>query len=103
MQGKENTVSGGIDAYQVLEGDDSERNAALRECLRESESTEDLLQQKGEREGTMTDKPVPCILETIDSLGGYSCFCRDYDLWCPFATIDGLAKYECRSGRGLKA
>jgi len=49
----------------------------------------------------MTEKPY-CIIESIDSNGEYSCFARDYDLWCPFATIEGLEKYECRSGRGIK-
>jgi hypothetical protein len=53
----------------------------------------------------MTEKQHPqnCILESIDSNGEYSCFARDYDLWCPFATVEGLEKYECRSGRGIKA
>ena len=55
-----------------------------------------------EKKVTMTDKPVPCILESIDSLGEYSCFARDYDLWCPFATIAGLERYGCRSGNGTK-
>lgn len=52
---------------------------------------------------TKNQHPQYCILESIDSNGEYSCFARDYDLWCPFATVDGLEKYECRSGRGFKA
>jgi len=47
-------------------------------------------------------KPQPCILETIDSTNEYSCFARDYNLWCPFANCAGLEMYECRSGRGIK-
>ena len=45
----------------------------------------------------------PCILETVDADGTYSCFVRDYDLWCPFATEEGLEKYSCRSGTGKLA
>lgn len=44
-----------------------------------------------------------CILETVDEKGEYSCFSRDYDLWCPFATLAGIEKYDCRSGCGVKA
>jgi len=46
--------------------------------------------------------PIPCILETVDQHGEYSCFARDYNLWCPFATQEGVDKYMCRSGRGIK-
>jgi hypothetical protein len=55
------------------------------------------------REKIMSEHPPFCILESIDSEGEYSCFARDYDLWCPFATLEGLEKYSCRSGRGIKA
>ena len=50
----------------------------------------------------MNKEPAYCILETIDTNGEYSCLARDYDFWCPFATSEGLEKYECRSGRGIK-
>jgi hypothetical protein len=42
----------------------------------------------------------PCIIESIGSDGTYSCFARDYELWCPFATQSGIEKYSCRSGTG---
>ena len=39
-----------------------------------------------------------CILRTIDDEGKNSCFVKDCEISCPFATDKGMEKYRCKSG-----